>query len=232
MNRFSIVSIDMFGTLVNLATVRHSVWREFLKEKYTDELADEYWFKASDYVFRCYEEKVIQQRQYISPRAMFEDSYRKLFAEIGLDYNLQKAAEVLALHHSSSELFEDTLPFLEAVGKKYTVCLSSDTDEDMLGQLRYIYPFDKVFISEKIGSYKTSRDGRFFSEVIGHYGVEPEKIIHVGDSVSDIAGAKEAGITTCWVNRRGKNWTVDITPDYEVTSLTEFATILGVDIGR
>ena len=100
----------------------------------------------------------------------------------------------------------------------------------MLGSLVEIHPFDKVVTSERIESYKAGTDGRVFSEIISHYGVRPEHIIHIGDSSYDIIGAGEAGIVTCWLNRNDSVWSHEIEPDYEVTSLFEAASVLGVDI--
>jgi FMN phosphatase YigB (HAD superfamily) len=230
MKKFNVVSLDMFGTLADLSSVKYLVWQQFLQDKYTKDLADEHWNLATDYLFEYYENQVVKERQYIPPKVMYEVCYSRLFSEIGLNYDPKEAARILAQHHAYSELFEDALLFLVSVGKEYPICLSSDTDEDMLDQLRYIYPFDKVFTSEEIGSYKTSVDGRFFSSVVEYYGVEPESIIHIGDTISDIIGAGEAGIVTCWLNRKGKKWSHDVKPDYKVTSLIEAALILGVEI--
>jgi putative hydrolase of the HAD superfamily len=47
---------------------------------------------------------------------------------------------------------------------------------------------------------------------------------------SDILGASKADITTCWLNREGKNWDYSIKPDYEAESLLEAADILGKPI--
>jgi putative hydrolase of the HAD superfamily len=122
------------------------------------------------------------------------------------------------------------MPFLNSVGKKYPICVSSDTDEDMLGPLRQLYHFDRIFTSEQFESYKTGNDGKFFLELVKHYNVNPGSIIHIGDSSSDVIGASEAGILTCWLNREHKKRTYDIRPDYEVNSLIEAAMLLGVDI--
>ncbi|UCC17200.1 MAG: HAD family hydrolase, partial [Dehalococcoidales bacterium] len=116
------------------------------------------------------------------------------------------------------------------VGKEYPICLSSDTDDDMLGSLRALYPFDKIFTSEEIGAFKTGSEGRFFKAVVDHYGITPDSIIHVGDTIADIAGASEAGLTTCWLNRTGRTWPYVVKPDIEVSSLLEFTRILNVDV--
>ena len=230
MTEFNVVSIDMFGTLVDIGSIRHVVWRTFLKDGYTTELANEYWNRVGDLLFQLIDDHIIEERPYVPLKAIFETMYSRFFSDIGLDFNPREAARVLAHQHPYSTPHKDAVPFLDSVGRQYPICLASDTDEDMLGSLVKIHPFDKVITSERIESYKAGADGRFFSEIIGHYGVKPEHIIHIGDSSYDIIGASEAGIVTCWLNRNDTVWSHDITPDYEVTSLFEAASVLGVDI--
>jgi 2-haloalkanoic acid dehalogenase type II len=230
MSDFKVVSVDMFGTLVDVNSIAPLVWRQFLKDRYTIELAKQYWDRANVLLFQIYD-RVIQEQRYVPPKVIFKQCYSELFREIGLDFDPEKAALILAHNHSFSEPFSDAAPFLNAVGKNFPICVSSDTDEDMLGQLKHLYPFDTVFTSESLETYKTGANGRFFSAVIDYYDKEPERIIHIGDSLSDIIGAKEAGIVTCWLNRKNKTWSHDIKPDYEVKSLFKAASILGINIG-
>jgi 2-haloalkanoic acid dehalogenase type II len=225
-----VVSIDMFGTLVDIGSIRHVVWRIFLKDGYTTELADEYWNRATDLLFQAVDSQIFSEQRYVPLRAIFETTYSRLFSEIGLDFDPKEAAMVLAHQHPFSTLYDDTVPFLKSVGREYPICLASDTDDDMLGSLVRLYPFDKVVTSEQIESYKAGADRRFFSEIIDHYEVRPEHIIHIGDSSYDIIGASEAGIVTCWLNRNNMVWSHDIKPDYEVNSLFEAASVLGVKI--
>jgi len=231
MKEFKVISVDMFGTLVDLAGIRHDVWQIFLKDKYTPQKADKYWTHASDMVFKYIQDNVIRDRIYIPPKTIFEMTYAKLFADFGIDFDPEEAALVLAKYHPYSPPFNDTIAFLNSVGRVYPVCLSTDTDEDMLGSLRQLYPFSKVVTSEEMGAYKTNSDNRFFYEVIKHFNVMPWDIIHIGDSAADIIGAGESGIVTCWLNRRNKVLPQGTSPDYQVKSLVEAASLLGLDIG-
>jgi len=232
MMEFRIVSIDMFGTLVDVGSRKYAVWQTFLKEEYSEELAEKYWAQATDLLFQYFEEQVLPGDQYIPLKTIFEVCYSKMFSEIGLDFDPEEAARVLAYQHTFSVPYNDAKQFLDAVGREYPICLSSDTDEDMLPLLRTLYPFDNIFTSEQLESYKASADSSFFPAVINHYGVRPESIIHIGDSTSDIIGAGEAGIATCWLNRNRRIWSHGRAPDYEVNSLIEAALVLGVDIKR
>ncbi|UCB42202.1 MAG: HAD family hydrolase [Dehalococcoidales bacterium] len=227
---FRVASIDMFGTLVDIGSIRHAVWRTFLKDRYTAELADEYWNRVGDLLFQLIDDQIIEERPYVPLKVIFETMYSRFFPEISLDFDPKEAAVVLAHQHPFSTLYDDTVPFLESVSKEYPICLASDTDDDMLGPLRQLYPFDRVITSEQIESYKASADKRFFSEIIDQYGVKPENIIHIGDSSYDIIGAGEVGIVTCWLNRNDRTWSHDTKPDYEVNSLIDAASILGIDI--
>ncbi|HEY33238.1 MAG TPA: HAD family hydrolase [Dehalococcoidia bacterium] len=227
---FKVISIDMFGTLVDIDSIRHAVWRTFLKDRYTTELADEYWNRVGDLLFQLIDDHIIEERSYVPLKAIFEMMYSGFFSEIGLDFDPKEAAMVLVQQHAFSTPHDDAIRFLDSVGREYPICLASDTDDDMLGPLTQMYPFDRVITSEQIESYKASADKRFFSEIVDQYGVKPEHIIHIGDSSYDIIGASEVGITTCWLNRNNRTWSHGTKPDYEVNSLIEAASILGIDI--
>jgi len=65
MKKFSIVSVDMFGTLVDTDSIAPSVWRTFLKDEFTEELAEKHWNRASELVYGYLNEQVIKKQQYI-----------------------------------------------------------------------------------------------------------------------------------------------------------------------
>jgi putative hydrolase of the HAD superfamily len=46
------------------------------------------------------------------------------------------------------------------------------------------------------------------------------------DAVADVAGARAAGLRTVWVNREGRAWEGEVTPDAEVRNLWELPGIL------
>lgn len=220
-----IVSTDMFQTLADVTSRKQVVWRTFLKEQYTDQLADEYWAMATRLLFDYFEEHISQSSDYISVKTIFCACLANAFSQIPLDFNPAEAADVLAHQHSLSRPYEDTADFLKSVGETHTICLSSDTDNDMLGPLMDLYEFDTVFTSETLKSYKLDPQNRFFSSIVEHYNVEPKQILHIGDSASDIIGAKKIGIRTCWLNRTDNSWTHNIKPDMEVTSLAQAAAV-------
>ena len=230
MRKPKVVSVDMFGTLVDLASIKRAVWREFLGDAYTNELADTHWNHATELLISYFEDRITNGGHYVPLRTIFEYCYGTVFNEIGLDLDPAKATAIVAEHHRRSTLYEDAEPFLTVVGKYYPLCLSSDADDDMLPPLAKNYPFHQTVISEELRSYKSSSDRRFFAEVVRHCNVAPEDIFHIGDADFDIIGAGRAGIVTCWLNRNGRNWAHDAQPDHQVTTLTETASLLGIEI--
>jgi putative hydrolase of the HAD superfamily len=66
----------------------------------------------------------------------------------------------------------------------------------------------------------------FFRHVIKYYNVQPENILHIGDSKSDVIAPKQLGIRTCWLNRRNLKWDSAVKPDFEVNSLLEIPELL------
>lgn len=225
MRQIKVVSIDMFRTLVDLENVEHVIWQMLLKDKYTVALAEECAAHAGNSLF-----EYLSQGKFLSVKSIFMACFTELFSSIDIPFDPTEATKLWAQQHSFSKPFGDSILFLNSVGKKYPICLASDTDDDMLGTLKQMYAFDYIFTSERLGSYKANADGRFFSAIINHYGVRPEEIFHIGDGRLEIVGASKAGIITCWLNKTGIKWSHDMKPNYEVSSLIDAATILGVNI--
>ena len=71
--------------------------------------------------------------------------------------------------------------------------------------------FDAIFISEEIGYQKPKKE--FFDYIEESIdGFSKDKAIVIGDSLSsDIKGAIEAGIDSCWFNPKGNSSELNIT---------------------
>jgi FMN hydrolase / 5-amino-6-(5-phospho-D-ribitylamino)uracil phosphatase len=96
----------------------------------------------------------------------------------------------------------------------------------MITPLLGFFKHEYAFLSEDIRAYKQDEQGRFFKHILQTTGVNPQKVIHVGDGLADILGAKRAGISSCWVNRENIEWTHPIKPDYIIQSLAELESII------
>ena len=65
-----------------------------------------------------------------------------------------------------------------------------------------------------------------FKELLKFYDADPRKVIHIGDSISDVVGAKREGIIACWLNRDKKIWEHELKPDLIIESLNDLEVIL------
>ncbi len=86
--------------------------------------------------------------------------------------------------------------------------------------------FDDVFISDKIGCEKPSKE--FFDYVQSKIGeFNSEEVMIIGDSLtSDMLGGNNANILCCWYNPKGTENKFDIKIDYEVKDIAEILEIL------
>jgi FMN phosphatase YigB (HAD superfamily) len=226
MNKISnikIVSVDLFGTLVNVQQSRDTIWRVFLGKDYTEELGHKYWDMADVILRRKVNES---PTTFKSVRTMFKETYTELFGKINFMYDPILAADFLMKGHNLQNIYPDTTQFLTSIGTKYQTCISSDCDIEMIAGINDLHPFDAVFASEQLGYYKSSTE--YWIHVLNYYHVSPESIFHIGDANSDIIIPKKLGVLTCWINRNNRKWDNSIEPDFEVNSLEQVLEIMGL----
>jgi HAD superfamily hydrolase (TIGR01509 family) len=228
MNHFKVISVDMFETLVNVDSRKYCVWRKILGESFTEQYADQCWEKANKLLFGFLNNYEFPGQRFYTSKSIFEKCFFAIFKENKINFDPKMAACILATEHGLSALYEDTELFLKSVSQNYPVCLVSDTDQDMIAPFLAKFQFDKIYTSEKMHSYKIEPDSKMFLEVIRHYGVKPQEILHIGDSYSDILGASRVGIKTCWLNRTNHKWNYQTEPNFEVKSLLDIAGILRI----
>lgn len=133
---------------------------------------------------------------------------------------MQAVTRYTRFHKGAKEL----LDALKQRGKRLFVA-SNATASVQYKRLRdagIIDCFEAIFLSEEIGSQKPQREffDRCFSKISSF---DPSRAIILGDSLSsDILGGINGGIMTCWFNPKGKPRRADITPDFEISSLSQF----------
>ena len=219
-----IISIDLFRTIVDIDQTPDIIWRMFLRDNFPDEIAKINYRIADEIMDRHWGTAGIDDKHFKSVRTVLEDVVTELFQKINLDYSLKQASNDLMAVHNAQKIFADAKPFLEKMGQKYTICLSTDCDLEMMENVHEIYHFDTMFVSETLQMYKLNPG--FFRYIIDYYNLPPANILHIGDSRSDIITPKQLGIRTCWLNRRNLKWDHDVKPDFEVKSLLEILDIL------
>lgn len=85
--------------------------------------------------------------------------------------------------------------------------------------------FDTIILSEDAGANKPSAD--FFRYALRQSGAQPESTLMIGDNfVTDIQGAKAAGLAVMFFNRSPQDYQAPEAVDYEINALSEIEHIL------
>jgi len=95
-----------------------------------------------------------------------------------------------------------------------------------LEKLKVEHHFTMVVISEEVGVAKP--DTAIFNHAFKPLDkVDKSEILMVGDNIhSDIQGGINAGIETCWINTKNSDKPEYITPNYQITHLSELKAIV------
>ena len=125
------------------------------------------------------------------------------------------------------ELYPDVIPTFDALAPHFKLGLLSNGNT---------YP-ERCGLEDRFAFVVFSQDvqvekphPKIFEITAQQAGCELSQMLHVGDSlVNDVAGAQNVGISTVWLNREGVKNDTEIRPDYEISSLNEITTILGIE---
>ena len=155
------------------------------------------------------------------------ESFRETLKEVGNpDDNLADHLNNVYRKHrfENIELFEDVLPTLKILQKKYIIGLISNGNSFPKHKgLEEIFSF--VIFSQDFGIEKPNP--RIFQIAMKKADCSYSEIIHVGDSLeSDVQGGENAGIKSVWVNRNNIENDLGINVDYEIKSVDELFGIL------
>ena len=121
--------------------------------------------------------------------------------------------------HTSAVPVEGAIEILSYLHKKYMLCAASNGPYrqqlnrlEKAGMLGY---FTHCFVSEQMGVEKPSQ--RFFDGCFTELpGILPEETMMIGDSLTaDMAGGRQAGMHTCWYDRKQKSTSGVLIPGME-----------------
>lgn len=221
-----LISLDIFQTLVDINPIKPEISRIFLEEDYSVESAENLWTAMTDRLIEYFNKEIIADATFRTVKAIYERCYADVFPKLAIDFDPEEAGQILAEYHNNAEPFDDAEKFVEYIEGKYSYCLSSDTDNDMIKNNRFARNGHKVFTSEDLRTYKYFKENIFFKTVLDSFDYDPHEVIHIGDSASDIINPKRLGIKTCWLNRNNGTWPHEIEPDFICSSLMELMDVL------
>ena len=239
MNMFSGVGLVLMMVSVCVLELKFKKRYNFKKYKYLlfdldDTILD---FKAAEvYAFKKllsklnieFKDNLALWKKYelglIERNIIFEDRMKPLFEMLEINYDPVKASYEYLDYLSECAIFiGNSYKEIVRLSKKYDLYIISNGEPSVQYPRIKASGLDKIFkglfISSEIGHQKPKKE--FFDYVKEHItDFNTEKAIVIGDSLSsDIKGAINYGIDSCWFNPNCKDTDLDI--KYNITSLSQ-----------
>lgn len=164
--------------------------------------------------------------------AFRREAWYRAFTALGIDPDplaWDLAETFRARQAASCPPFDDAVGALEALDGAYSLAVLSNGPADVQraklrasGLERF---FAVVVVSSEIGCGKPDR--RMFDVALNGLSVDPKDAVMVGDSLErDIAGARNAGVASVWLNRLRAPLGAGPAPDVEIASLAKLPSAL------
>jgi putative hydrolase of the HAD superfamily len=138
----------------------------------------------------------------------------------------QEAFEVFYRTRNEVTLYDDVLPALEQLSVRFRLFAISNGNADLatIGLARF---FEHALAAREAGVLKP--DPRIFELLLQRAGLGTGQVVHVGDdALADVEGARRAGVTPVWLNRRGRDWPAAASPPpLTVRTLAELVRLFG-----
>ncbi|TDL98111.1 noncanonical pyrimidine nucleotidase, YjjG family [Macrococcus brunensis] len=214
------IFFDLDHTLLDFAAGEHIAITQVFESEglvMTTELFEQYQ-SINKNLWQALERGEIKKDEVLTKR--FSDFFQ--LQAITVDGSLKEQIFRTAIN-DSHHLLPGAIDILDYLKNK-PVTLSSATNGVYTTQMKRmkdagIYPyFSHHFISEEIGYSKPQPE--FFAYALKNANAKPEEVLMVGDSItSDIAGAKAAGIDTCYIGSEKVDATYSISHLMELTDI-------------
>lgn len=216
------IIFDVFGTLIqvvraNSARVIISNIRESGAEVDEEQFISEW---RSYYALHT-----TPECGFMTEREIFTTRIQMFYDRYGVDRNAQADNDALLAAAFHRTAYDDVVPALNALKKRFKILIGSNTDNDILEAVmkKNGITADDIYTSESLRCYKP--DPRFFSRILDANCLQPQDVIFVGDNPrDDISGPKQLGIKTVLIDRNGG--TKDFGQDYTISDLNELIHIL------
>lgn len=158
--------------------------------------------------------------------ALRRESIRLALRRAGDDPSLAESAfEVFFAERQRVTLFEDALPALEFLARRYPLVALSNGNAD-LQRIGLAHFFRAAISAREFGVGKP--DPRIFHAAAGAVDTMPDGILHIGDDATlDALGALNAGMQAAWLNRSDQLWPHEQEPHLTLTHLGELTELLG-----
>jgi 2-haloalkanoic acid dehalogenase type II len=231
MNETEAILFDAYGTVLDVGTYHRDITQHVVQQSKTlfgiatsvDEF-NAYWNKEFELAFH---DVIAYCGEFRNMRDLYGISTKNVFHRYGIHV---QDAYIQELNYIYKKMLDEavtilpdvkkTLDTLYANGLRLGMVSNGDTEE-LSAHLNGVSDlFEVIITSEELEVYKPHP--RIFNETLQKMGIAREKTAFVGDSIiSDISGAKKAGLKTIWYNKRRRTPTHGLCPDFEIRDMAE-----------
>lgn len=147
---------------------------------------------------------------------------RHAFSACGIDdAPVDELWRIYYAARNNVELYPDTLPALERIAERVPLASITNGNADL--EVIGLHHFFRARLNAS-GVGVAKPHPQIFLAAAEALGVSPADVLHVGDDpLLDVAGAREAGMRTVWLNRTGERWSHGPEPDLEFPDMTSLA---------
>lgn len=193
--------VDFYGTIVHEdGEVIKRITEIISKTGNTDDRSeiDSFWWLDFQKMFTDSYGDVFETQ-----RALEVRSIRHTLDRFGSDANADELSNMMFEHWVKPPIFEESKEFFEKSPVPIYIVSNIDTDDIRKAVEYHSLKPAGIFTSEDARSYKPRRE--LFELALRESGLNPDEVIHIGDSISsDVNGASAVGIRALWLNRFGK----------------------------
>lgn len=226
--KYPILWFDLDNTLLHFSGSSHKAFSAMCKEIGLDEKEESYqvYNKINKAEWRRFEQGTITQDQLKNSR------FQNYFDHIGFKFDGLTANSIYLKYIVEYPYYvdgvESLLSNLQKQNYKMSVITNGmkEVQRPRIQKCNWEHYFDQIYVSDEIGLAKPNV--AFFEHCLAHSKIsDRSEILVIGDTLeSDILGAKNANIRSCWFNPDGKICPPDLKPDYEIKSLGDLWNIV------
>ena len=215
---FDVLAFDCYGTLIDWESGIYNELRPWLARNNLSISRDEILETFGQYE---------AEQETTTPAMLYPDLlaevHKKLAQRWGLTPN---AGDALRFGASVGNwpAFADSPTALQYLKRYYKLVILSNVDRASFARSnqKLGVEFDAVYVAQDIGSYKPNpANFEYMLTQLAAMGIKKSQILHVAQSLfHDHVPAQQAGLATCWIDRRHAQagWGATAAPPAEVTT--------------
>ena len=192
MNQIELVSFDAEGTLVT-PDFSETIWHEAIPALYAQKQGID---------FAQAKRRIVEEYGRVGDQRL--EWYD---IEYWFDYlDLGSSRPVIQSCMPKISYYAETIEVLSSLAGQYKLIVASGTPSELLNLLLRDIKGHFVRVFSSVSHYRGLKSPDFYLRICEEMGVEPERVVHVGDNWQfDILNARKAGITAFYIDRSRRN---------------------------